>query len=91
MSDTHLEIHPLLLDFPSEWNIVRGLRQADSLTGVKLAVQETIPGSLILRTGQVQASQLLEKTQTSGSQSETAQPPGQEKGNGLSTVSRLPQ
>ena len=43
------------------------------MTGFKLAVQETRPKSLIPRTRQVQASQLLKKTQASGSQSETVQ------------------
>jgi hypothetical protein len=40
---------------------VRGLSQADSMTDFKLAGQETRPRSLFPGTGQVQASQLLEK------------------------------
>ena len=42
---------------------LRGLSQADSMTDFKLAGQETRPRSLFPGTGQVQASQLLEKPQ----------------------------
>jgi hypothetical protein len=59
---------------------LRGLRQAYSMTGFKLAVQETRPRSLFRRTGQVQADHLLEKLQASGSQSETVLPPGLRQG-----------
>lgn len=58
----HSSFHPLPL---------RGLKQADSRTDFKLGVQEIWPRSLFPRTGKVQTSQLLEKPQAAGSQSET--------------------
>lgn len=52
-----------------------GQSQADSMTGFTLAGQETGPKSLFPRTGQVQATEILEKPQALGSQSEAAPPP----------------
>lgn len=51
---------------------VRRLNHDDSITGFKLAVQETRTKFKFPRTGQVSVSQLLEKTQDKGSQSEAA-------------------
>lgn len=45
------------------------------MPGFKLAVNETKPKSLFPRTGQVQATEILEKPQALGSQSEAAPPP----------------
>lgn len=44
-----------------ELAMLRGLRQAVSMTGFKLGVQETMHRSLSPRTGQIQTSQLLGK------------------------------
>jgi hypothetical protein len=67
------------------------------MIGYKLAVQETRPKFLFLRTGQVQASQLLKKkTQASGCQSEialsseAALPPGLRQGQWVSNSFQTP-
>jgi hypothetical protein len=41
--------------------VVSALKQADSMSGSKLAVQETRPKFLFPRTGQVWGNQFLEK------------------------------
>jgi hypothetical protein len=54
----HIQVHgDQKITFWRQCESVRGLRQADSMTGFKLAVQKTMPRSLFPRTGQVLASQ----------------------------------
>ena len=55
---------------------LRGVRQADPMTGFKLAGQETRPKFLFPRTGQVRSSQLLGKAQVWAANQKLQLPPG---------------